>query len=105
MGAGWVEVLWGTVKVLGGTLVGAHPAVSSVSFDVVMVGVSVAFWAGMRGGAEDGVWLGGGNEVVREGNKGRGKGFGQRVREILFAEVLMALGGAGLGALVLAGDA
>ncbi|KAF8455248.1 hypothetical protein BDZ91DRAFT_538750 [Kalaharituber pfeilii] len=82
-------------------LVGTHPAVSSVGSDVVMFVVCVAMWAGMEGGAREGMWVGG-----EEGKRqtGRKVGLWKRVGRVLLASGMMAVGGAGVGALMFAGD-
>ncbi|KAF8477555.1 hypothetical protein BDZ91DRAFT_806831 [Kalaharituber pfeilii] len=95
-------VLAETIKRQFWTLVGVHPAVSSVSFDVVMSGVCVAMWAGMEGGGRDGVWIGGEREE-REAERKK-VGLWKRVGRVLLAWGMIAIGGAGVGALVFAGD-
>lgn len=93
------EVAKGVLGRLGETLLSTHPAVSSVSFDVIWFCVSVAIWAGIEGGAK-GMWVGGGADGKEEVRVG----VGRRVGRVLAAGAAMAVGGAGVGALVFAGD-
>lgn len=81
------------------TLLNTHPAVSSVSWDVSWFIASVALWAGVDGGA-GGIWLGGGDRV-REQERAS---FMKRVMRVVVAAMMMAVGGAGVGALVFAAD-
>ncbi|RPB20497.1 hypothetical protein L211DRAFT_829397 [Terfezia boudieri ATCC MYA-4762] len=89
-----------TIKWLGKTLLNTHPAVSSVSWDVVWFVVSVALWAGIEGGA-GGIWVEGGGHKV---GQREGACFMKRVMRVVVAAVMMAVAGAGAGSLVFAAD-
>ena len=94
------EIIKMTIEWLGETLLNTHPAVSSVSWDVCWFVVTVALWAGIEGGA-GGIWVGGGGDKVGERE---GACFMRRVMRVVVAAVMMAVGGAGAGALVFAAD-
>lgn len=94
------EILKTTIEWLRETLLNTHPAVSSVSWDVCWFVVSVALWAGIEGGA-GGVWVGGGGDKVLERE---GACFMKKVMRVVVAALMMAVGGAGAGALVFAAD-
>ncbi|KAF8439614.1 hypothetical protein BGX38DRAFT_1207301 [Terfezia claveryi] len=89
-----------TVEWLGETILNTHPAVSSVSWDVVWFVVSMALWAGIEGGA-GGIWVKG--EVDRVGQR-EGACFIKRVMRVVVAAVMMAVAGAGAGSLIFAAD-
>ena len=103
--AGSSAIIQTTIQWLGITLLNTHPAVSSVSWDVLCFCLSVAMWAGVEGGASGGVWLGGqAREVVDRAPSVVHLGLGRRVARVSLAGAMMAIGGAGAGALVFAGD-
>ena len=103
LGLGYQAIVQTTIQWLGKTLLNTHPAVSSVSWDVFCFCLSVAIWAGVEGGASGGVWLG---DQATEVDRVRGMhlGLGRRVARVSLAGVMMVIGGAGVGALVFAGD-
>ncbi|KAF8419371.1 hypothetical protein EV426DRAFT_293453 [Tirmania nivea] len=94
------EIIKTTIECLGGTLLNAHPAVSSVSWDVSWFVVSVALWAGIEGGGS-GVWIGVSGDKV---GQREGVSFMRMAMRVVVAAVMMAVGGAGVGALIFAAD-